>query len=210
MAMRRQQRSRIAGAAAALGGLTWILLPLAAELVRRDLLSYDGYNRLLAGPLLLFTIALSLAPGALEARGRLSRVGFSLSTAGAGLLLIGNVVEFYGVLLQNGLNAYAASQAGADDHWIGSDIGWITFGLGMLVLVAGGLVLAFALHRGGTAPVRIVLFAATLGVGVLAGNLLGLAPAYLSVPVLALYAMGWIAFGRYLRAMQPPPRPHHR
>lgn len=202
---RHQGRSsRIGGGAAALGGLAWILLAPAAELVRRDLLSYDGYNRLLAVPLLLFTIALSLAPRGLRARGRLARAGFSVAAAGTGLLFLGNVIEFYGVLLQDGLNAYTASQAGADQHWIGSDIGWITFGVGMLVLLAGGIVAALALHRRATAPVWVIFFAATLGVGVLAGNLVGLAPAFLSVPVLALYAAGWIAFGRLLLSAATP------
>ncbi len=196
----QRRSSGIAGGAAALGGLAWILLAPAAELVRRDLLTYDGYNRLLAVPLLLFAIALSLAPRALPARGRLARIGFSVAATGAGLLFIGNVVEFYGVLLQDGLNAYAASQAGANQHWIGSDVGWMTFMLGMLVLPAGGIVAARALHRDGTARVWLVVFAATLGLGVLAGNLFGLAPAFLSVPVLAFYAGGWIAFGRFLRS----------
>ncbi len=201
---RPQRRSSdIGGRAAALGGLAWGLLAPAAELVRRDLLSYDGYNRLLAVPLLLFTIALSLAPRALSPRGRLARVGFPLAAAGAALLLLGNVVEFYGVLLQDGLNAYAASEAGADEHWIGSDVGWITFILGMFVFLAGGIVTALALHRRRAAPAWLVAFAATLGVGVLAGNLFGLAPALLSVPVLTVYAAGWIAFGRFLRSTAP-------
>ncbi len=196
----RRLRSGIAGGAAALGGLAWLLLAPAGELVRRDLLSYDGYNRLLAVPLLLFTIALSLTPRALGVPGRLARVGVGVSAAGAALLLIGNVIEFYGVLLQNRLNAYAASRAGADEHWIGSDLGWITFGVGMLFLLAGGIVAALGLHRSRIAPVWLVVFAVTLGVGVLAGNLFGLAPAFLSVPVLALYAVGWISFGWFLRS----------
>jgi hypothetical protein len=193
-----QRPPDIAGGAAVLGGLTWTLLVPAAELVRRDLLSYDGYNRLLAVPLLLFTVALSSVPRALTVRGRLALTGFSMAATGTALLLVGNVVEFYGVLLQDGLNAYAASQAGADEHWIGSDIGWMTFGVGMLVLLAGGIVAALALHRSRTAPVWLILFTCTLGVGVLAANLLGLAPAFLSVPVLMVYAAGWVAFGRLL------------
>ncbi len=52
---------RLADRAALLGGLGWLLLAPAAELVRRNLLSYDGYNRLLAVPLVLFTVALALA-----------------------------------------------------------------------------------------------------------------------------------------------------
>ena len=202
----QQRWSGIAGRTAVLGGLAWLLLAPAAELVRRDLLSYDGYNRVLAVPLLLFAIALSVAPRALPVRGRLAGAGMLAAAAGAWLLLIGTIIEFYGVLLQDGLNAYAASRAGADEHWIGSDVGWITFGLGMLILVAGGFAAALALHRRGTAPRWLVLFASTLGAGVLAGNLLGLAPAFLSVPVLTLYAAGWIAFGRFLRS--PSCRPH--
>jgi hypothetical protein len=112
MALRSRTAQRrwsgIGGGAAVLGGLAWILLAPAAELVRRDLLSYGGHNRLLAVPLLLFTIALSSAPRTLSARGRLAEVGFSVAAAGAGLLLIGSVVEFYGVLLQDGRNAHAA------------------------------------------------------------------------------------------------------
>jgi hypothetical protein len=105
-------------------------------------------------------------------------------------------VEFYGVLLQDGLNAYAASQADVDEHRIGSDIGWIVFGIGMLVLLVSGVVTALGL-RGGQQR-WLVVFTAALGLGVLAGNLAGSGPAFLSVPVLGLYSAGWIALGRHL------------
>lgn len=111
--------------------------------------------------------------------------------------MVGTVIEFYGVLLSGGRNSYAAYPAGSDEHWVGSDIGWITFGIGMLVLLVGGIVAALGLRR--AAPAWLVLFTATLGIGVLAGNLFGLAPAFLSVPVLALYTAGWLALGRFLR-----------
>lgn len=194
------RRVTIVRGAALLGGVAWLLLVPAAELTRRELLSYDGYNRFLALPLLLFTVALSLAAGALGLRERLARVGFAMAASGAGLLLIGNIVEFYGVLLQDRLNAYAASRAGEEDHWIGSDLGWMIFGLGMFVLLAGGLIAAMGLCRSRTEPRWLVVFAATLGIGVLAGNLFGLAPAFLSVPVLVIYAGGWMAFGRRVGA----------
>ena len=58
------------------------------------------------------------------------------------------------------------------EHRIGSDIGWTIFGLGMLVLLAGGLLAAAALLRASGAG-RLAVFAATLGIGVLAGNLFG-------------------------------------
>lgn len=72
-----------------------MLVP-ASELERRGLLSYDGYNRLLAVPLLLFTVALLLAPGALSIRSRPARVGFRIAAVGSALLWAGNVIEFYG------------------------------------------------------------------------------------------------------------------
>ncbi len=194
------RRVTIVRGAALLGGVAWLLLVPAAELTRRELLSYDGYNRFLALPLLLFSIALSFAAGALGLRERLGRVGFTMAASGAGLLLIGNVVEFYGVLLQDRLNAYAASRVGEEDHWIGSDLGWMIFGLGMFVLLAGGLIAAMGLWRSRTQPRWLVVFAATLGIGVLAGNLFGLATAFVSVPVLVLYAGGWMAFGRQVGA----------
>ncbi len=190
-----RRRVTIVRVAALFGGVAWLLLAPAAELTRRDLLSYDGYNRLLAIPLLLFTVALLLAPAALALRVPLGKVGFSVAAVGAGLLLIGNIVEFYGVLLQDGLNAQAAHEAGVSEHWIGSDLGWMVFVLGMLVLLAGGIVAAIGLWRSRRGPTWLVVFAATLSMGVLAGNLFGLAPAFLSVPVLAIYAGGWIAFG---------------
>ena len=190
-----RRRSMVVGVASVLGGLAWLLLVPAAELERRDLLSYDAYNRLLAVPLLLFTVALSSAPRALAVQGRLARLGFSVAAIGAVLLLVGNLVEFYGVLLQDEPNAYAARQAGKARHWIGSDVGWITFGVGMLVFMVGGVVIALALHRSHTRPRWLVVFAGTLGIGVLAGNLFGREPAFISVPVLALYATGWILFG---------------
>lgn len=183
------------GVAAVLGGLTWLLLVPAAELERRNQLSYDAYNRLLAIPLLFFAVALYLAPRALATPGRLARLGFSIAAVGAGLLLAGNLIEFYGVLLQDEMNAYAARQAGRDGHWIGSDVGWITFGVGMLVFLVGGVMISLALHRARSRPRWLVVFTGALGIGVLAGNLFGREHALIGVPVLALYAIGWISFG---------------
>jgi glucan phosphoethanolaminetransferase (alkaline phosphatase superfamily) len=187
--------SAVGGTAAILGGVTWLLLVPAAELHRRDLLGYDGYNRLLAIPLLLFLVALLAAPSALTVTGRSVRAGLIAAAVGMGLLLAGNVAEFYGVLLQDQPNAYAATQAGETDHWVGSDIGWIAYAIGMLVLIVGGLTAAAAmlLHR--MRPTWVIAFTATLGVGVLAANLFALQALLLSVSVLAIYAAGWIAFG---------------
>lgn len=56
------------------------------------------------------------------------------------------------MLLQDKPNAYAAVQAGASDHWVGSIIGWVLFGIGMLVLLLGGLGTAAGLLRQRLAP----------------------------------------------------------
>ncbi len=86
-----------AGCAAVLGGLGWLLLAPAAELVCGDLLSYDGYNRLLAVPLLLFNVALALASRrSVWRRDRGVRAGLLVASVGSGLLLVGNLIEFYG------------------------------------------------------------------------------------------------------------------
>ena len=198
LAVRRPSRS--AGTAALLGGGAWLLLAPAAELQRRDLLSYDGYNRLVAVPLLLFTVALVLAPRVLAVRG-LARAGFRAAAVGAGLLVAGNVIEFYGVLLQDRPNSYAAYGTG-QEPWIGSDVGWLIFGLGGLVLLIGGILAGVGMARTATRPRWLVVFAATLGPGVLVGNLFGLGPAWLSVLVLAAYAAAWLVFGRLLRRSQ--------
>jgi hypothetical protein len=54
----------------------------------------------------------------------------------------------------------------------------------------------------------VIAFTATLGFGVLAANLFALQSAFFSVPVLALYATGWIAFG-VLTRRRGLPRPAH-
>jgi hypothetical protein len=200
--------SAVAGTAAILGGLASLLLIPAAELQRRELLSYDGYNRLLAVPLVWFLVAVATAPRALAVPGRSVRAGFLAAAVGVGLLVAGNVVEFYGVLLQEEPNAYAAARAGEADHWVGSDIGWLVFGIGMLVLLLGGLTAAAGLQRYHFRPSWVIAFTATLGFGVLAANLFALQSAFFSVPVLALYATGWIAFG-VLTRRRGLPRPAH-
>lgn len=196
--MVRLRSSTISGQSALLGGIGWLVLVPAAELERRGVVTYDGYNRVLAVPLLLFTAALLLAPAALSVRKRLARVGLRIAAAGCALLWVGNVIEFYGVLLQDRPNAQAAHEAGMSEHWVGSDVGWILFGLGMFTLLIGGLIAAVAFLRDPARPRRLAVFAAALGVGVLAGNLFGLSSAFLSVPVLAIYAAGWLWFGRFL------------
>ncbi len=147
-------------------------------------------------PLLLFTVALVLAPRALAARG-LARAGLTVAAAGASLLLAGNVIEFYGVLLQDRPNVYAASGTG-EQPWMGSEVGWMVFLAGALVLLIGGILAAVGMARTRVRPRWLIAFAAALGPGVVGGNVFGLVPAWLSVPTLAAYAAAWLIFGRLL------------
>lgn len=191
--------------ACTVGGIAWALLGPAAVLERNNVLSYDTYNRLLTLPLFLFLIGFIAAEWLLHPRTRPGTVGFVAAALGLVLLLVGNVIEFWGVLLQSKPNAQKAHETGATEHWIGSDIGWMMFGVGMLTLIVGGVVLALNARRTLAVPAWVTLFLGLLGVGVLAGNLVLGAPFFLSIPILGLYGAGWTALGRLLgqRAILP-------
>jgi glucan phosphoethanolaminetransferase (alkaline phosphatase superfamily) len=188
-----------AALASTAGGIAWVLLGPAAVLKQNNTLGYDAYNRLLALPLLLFLVGFVAAGWLLRPRTGPGRAGFVAVALGLVLLLVGNVVEFWGVLLQSKPNAQTAHETGAAAHWIGSDIGWILFLFGMLATIVGGVILALSHRRTPTFPTWARSFLGLLGVGVLAGNLVAGAPFFLGIPVLGLYGAGWIALGRLLR-----------
>ncbi len=102
------------------------------------------------------------------------------------------------MLLQDRPNAYAGYQSG-HESWIDSHVGWTVFLIGALVLLVGSVVAAVGLALGRTWPGWLTAYVAVLALGVLSGSFLGLGPAYVSAPVLALYAAAWIGFGRWLR-----------
>ncbi len=203
---------RSAGAfACILGGIAWALLGPAAVLERNNILSYDSYNRLLAFPLLLFLVGFIASGPMLRPRTMPGTVGFIVVALGLLLLLAGNTLEFWGVLLQSEPNAQVAYETGAAEHWIGSDIGWMIFGLGMLALIVGGIVLAASIWHSRAFPDWVTLLLGLLGVGVMAGNLVVGVHPLISIPVLGLYGGGWIALGWALRsgraATRVPPAP---
>lgn len=76
--------SAVVGATAILAGVAWLLLIPATELHRRDLLSYDDYNRLLAVPLVMFLAALLAAPRVWAAPGHSGRGRFLASSQRSG------------------------------------------------------------------------------------------------------------------------------
>jgi hypothetical protein len=94
-------RRTIGSLACITGGLTWALLGPTAILERNDSLSYDAYNRLLSLPLLLFLVGFATAEWLLRPRTTSGTAGFGAVVPGLLLLLVGNVIEFWGVLLQD-------------------------------------------------------------------------------------------------------------
>lgn len=143
--MSRHTFARWAGPALIVGGVLWVVARVFVTFPPP--LSYDAANRLFTLPLLLLLAGwLGLFVGL---RGRVSglvRGGWLASLVGMALMLIGNAVEFWGVLLQEKPNAYAA--ASGEEVWAGSDVGWMIFGLGHLLVVIGMAVVGIAGRRG--------------------------------------------------------------
>ncbi|HEV2124361.1 MAG TPA: hypothetical protein VGW38_16525 [Chloroflexota bacterium] len=196
--MKPDNMRSVGAVACILGGMAWVLLGPAAVLERNNLLSYDSYNRLVTLPLLLFLFGFIAAHWLLRPQTMLGTLGFGVVVLGLFLLVTGNVLEFWGVLLQSQPNAQVAYETGASEHWIGSDIGWMVFGFGMLAVLVGGVILALSVRRTRVFPTWVPLFLGLLGIGVIAGNLVVGTPFFISIPVLGLYGAGWIALGRLL------------
>lgn len=194
------------GAACVAGGVLWALLGVASLLEKHGSLSYDAYNRLLLAPLLLFLAGFVALYRIVSPSGPAGLIGFPLAALGFALLVAGNAIEFWGVLIQSKPNARRANELGIDEHWIGSDIGWTLFGLGMLAVLIGGLLAALAIRRARLLPRWVPPFVALLAIGVLAGNLLASAPFFISIPAFASYGAGWVALGRALWGMGPARR----
>jgi hypothetical protein len=143
------------GAAAIASGAVWsVALPLAASAASRDPVGwrYDDWNRLLTPAIALLVVALV----ALRRLGRerltpWGRRGALIALAGAALLLLGNVVEFWLVLLSDA-EVSAIAEPRDLDEWVGSTVGWLTFLVGSLLLLAGGILLGVGSARAGVLP----------------------------------------------------------
>ncbi len=177
-----------------MGGALWAALAVFASLETTGTISYDFFNRLLAFPLVALTVGLIAVYRAITPGTALARIAFTTLLLAFLLVVTGNVIEFWGAVAFDKVNAYAASEAGISEHWIGSDIGWMIFGVGMLVAIPAGLALALALRKAAL-PVPLRVFVGLIGIGILAANLAGLGPPVISVPVFVLYGVGWIALG---------------
>lgn len=133
------------GPALVLGGLLWIAVRFFVTFDPPPL-TYDDYNRLFTLPLLLILVGwLGIFPH-LGSSSASMRGGWTAALAGMSIMLVGNVVEFWGILFQDKPNAYAATGSG-EEAWVGSDIGWITFGLGHLLVVVGMTIVGVIVMR---------------------------------------------------------------
>ena len=142
---------RRGGPALMLGGILWVA---ARFLVTFDPppLTYDGYNRLFTLPLLFILVGWAAAFAVLRRRAdRSAQRGWAVALVGLAVMLVGNVVEFWGVMLQDRPNAYAAMERG-EAAWAGSAIGWMVFGLGHLLVVVGMALVGIAALRGDGLP----------------------------------------------------------
>jgi hypothetical protein len=135
------QQSRWLGAAAILGGLSWFVV----DFLRRQqwgvpgMAGYETYefaNRLMPIPLLLMIAGLL----GFYRWQRSGRRGFYLGWIGLGLMIAGNVAEFWFFTNQ----PYGA--------WNGRTYAWCTFLLGVLLLLAGLFGLGWVGWRTGASP----------------------------------------------------------
>lgn len=109
---------------------------------------YDAANRMLTLPLLLLV---AYAATLLRQAPPSGRRGPLALVAGAVLLLAGNVLEFWAVLLTGQHTEKTATRLGEAEAFWGSLAGWVLFVLGMLVTIAAAAMLGRAIggRRGG-------------------------------------------------------------
>jgi hypothetical protein len=185
---------RAAAVAAAAGGVLWLTLVPAVGLYRGGDLSYGGYQRLVALPLLAFVVAWALLrPEVPDGRALL---GWWLALAGFALAFAGTALEFWIALPLGEETAATASTRGAG--WWGADVGWTLFALGFLVLASGGPTAAVGLRRQAAWPMWACTFVAVLGIGVLLANVLYDAPVAPALAGLGAFSLGWLALAARL------------
>jgi hypothetical protein len=142
---------RWSGPALIAGGILWMVARFCVAFDPPPL-GYDGYNRLFSLPLLLVLAGWAgLLARCWRRLDPLARGGWAVALVGLTVMLAGNVVEFWGVLLQDKPNVQAAVSSG-EEAWAGSDIGWMVFGLGHLLVVISMALLGIAAPRRAILP----------------------------------------------------------
>jgi len=198
---------RSSGLAAIFGGVAWaVSLPLVATAAGDDPvgLGYDDYNRLLTLPLVLLLVAL-LGLRSLQ-RPRLSRWGrrgAALSLIGVGLMLAGNIVEFWLVLLAEDPVFAIASDRGVES-FAGSDIGWPIFLIGALLLFVGGILFGAAAPRAMILPSWAAVVVALTAPLLIAAFIVWTTSVAATAVLASVLGVGWILLGGFLLAAFAP------
>lgn len=201
--MSKRTLARAGGLAAILAGLFWgFTLPLIATQATDDPvgLRYDDFNRWLTLPLALLLvtlIALRVLLGRRLPRG--GRLGTTLAAAGSALMLLGNVVEFWAVMLTDDYVAAIAEERNVAE-WGGSTVGWLGFLGGVLLLLAGGVLLALAAQRAGALPSWAGLVLAGTAPALLAAAVLWSSSVEATIAVATPLGLAWIALGLWIRS----------
>ena len=159
---------------------TVILRRLQSDVRRSSAAALGGFVRTLRSP-----------------GGRLARTGTVAAFAGCALLIAGNVAEFWLVLAQSKPSANAAYQSGAEEVWIGSEIGWMLFLLGFLILSIGLVLFGVAAIRANELP-RWRALPLMVGAAGLTAFLLGPFVVAAADLLLTLIGIGWILLGYVL------------
>jgi hypothetical protein len=201
---------RWGGVAAILAGLGWaVALPLVATAASADPVGwrYDDYNRVLTAPLLLAVLALAGVRAAqVEHLSKWGRRGAWLALAGAGTMVVGNVVEFW-LVLASDAEVYAIAHPRDLDEWVGSTVGWILFLLGSLVLLAGTVLLGIATGRAGVLPGWLGFLLGMTAPLLLISFVLWAASVVATIPPSAILGLGWVAIGVALLRTRSGTRP---
>ena len=185
---------RLAALASVLGGVAWLGLIAASELYERDDLSYGGYYRYLALPLLLFVIAWIAFRGSWPQRDLREQAGYFVTLAGLALVFAGAALEFWGSWAVG--EPIPDSGYGAEDEvWRGAELGRTVFLLGFLLLLVGGVTAGVAACRARFVPTWAAVLIGLAGFGILLGNMLQESSLPVTAVGFGLFGLGWIALG---------------
>ncbi|MCI0626716.1 MAG: hypothetical protein L0387_34560 [Acidobacteria bacterium] len=182
------QLIRWSGLGGMAGGLLWFGLGrLGGAAWHRPILTltYEDYNKLMPIPLLLLFVGLAgFFAHYGRGKGWLGSGGFAVAATGLGLMLIGNLVEFYwGGGIRHG------------DETI-SHAGWTLFLAGILLLTVGLLLFGIAILRAkalvGWWKALPLIIGLLLTLGIVLGLVMG-EKGFMLVPV--SIALGWVLLG---------------
>ena len=183
-ASRTRSHRRLSVLAVATGALWTVGVTLVATQAGSDPVGagYDAANRFLTLSLVLlvgFAALLRSSPPGGSTKGPMALV------AGSVLLLAGNVLEFWAVLLTDLHTEKTAERLGETDAFWGSPAGWLLFVLGMLVTIAAAAMMGRAI--GGLRGAGLFVLAV---VGLAATGLWAVSPLLAGAAGLAL--AGWL------------------